>query len=115
MATQEVDNILAKEELVDFSIYYLDLVECPLDPNHKLRRHRLPNHLMKCKKSFPNKIKCPYGHYFYTEKDEMANHLQICSYKPKISRVEVKPIQKSKNINYNYDVDNYECQEPYWD
>lgn len=109
-----------KREIIDFSIYYLDIVECPLNPDHKLRRHRLPYHLIKCKKSFPNKVKCPYGHYYYLEKHEMASHLQTCLHKPKTSQANdphVLQAQHLRNtyIKRNYDVDNYEIDEPYWD
>lgn len=110
----------SKKEIIDFSIYYLDIVECPLNPHHKLRRHRLPYHLVKCKKNYPDKIPCPYGHYYYSEKHEMANHLLTCLHKPKTVQLEdpqVLQVQhvRDENIKYNYDVDNYEIDEPYWD
>lgn len=121
-SSQEPSNDPCKYELIDFSIYYLDIVQCPLDPNHKLRRHRLPYHLLKCKKKFPNKVQCPYGHYYYLEKHEMASHLQACSYKPRsVQAEEMQPYKvqaqraRNKNIVYNYDVDNYTIDEPYWD
>lgn len=111
-----------QQETKDFSIYYLDMVECPLNRSHKLRRHRLPYHLLKCKKNFPNKIKCPYGHYYYLEKHEMADHLQICTHKPMVVQAdEMQPHMKkaentrNKHITYNYDVDNFDIDEPYWD
>lgn len=109
-------------EIVDFSIYYLDMVQCPLNPNHRLRRHRLPYHLVKCKKSFPNKVQCPFGHYYYLEKHEMANHLLTCPHKPRFAQAEeMQPHKvqaqqtKNENIVYNYDVENYQIDEPYWD
>lgn len=111
----------SKMESIDFGIYYMDVVQCPLDPNHKLRRHRLPYHILKCKKNFPDKVKCPYGHYYYSNKEEMAEHLQICSHKPRMPQAEemqhMLKVQYSRdaNINYNYDVDNYKIDEPYWD
>jgi len=111
-----------KEEIMDFGIYYLDIVQCPLNPDHKLRRHRLPYHLLKCKKNFPDKVQCPYGHYCYIDKCEMANHLQTCSYKPKIIPADInQPLNmqaqyaRNENIIHNYDVDNYQIDEPYWD
>jgi len=109
-------------EIVDFGIYYLDIVPCPLDPNHKLRRHRLPYHILKCRKNFPDKVQCPYGHYYYLEKQEMANHLQTCPHKPRTAQAEeMQPYNvqaqqaRNENIKYNYDVDNYTIDEPYWD
>lgn len=111
-----------KTESIDFGIYYRDIVQCPLDPNHKLRRHRLPYHIIKCKENFPDKVQCPYGHYYYSNKKEMTDHLQICSHKPRMPQAEeMQPhmveVQYSRqaNINYNYDVNNYEIDEPYWD
>lgn len=118
MDPRELKNVTSKEELVDFGIYYLDIVECPLDPNHKLRRHRLPYHLIKCKKSFPDKIQCPYGHYYYLDKHEIANHLQVCSHKPKTTQIEEMQthlVPTKNNILYNYDVNKHEIEEPYWD
>lgn len=119
--TQELNNSV-KREPVDFSIFYLDMVECPLNPCHKLRRHRLPYHLSKCKKSFPNKIQCPYGHYYYLDKCDMANHLQICPHKPRAPQAEeflthVVEARNARNLNisYNYDVNNFQINEPYWD
>lgn len=121
-SSQEVKNNSSKQELVDFGIYYLDIVVCPLDSNHKLRRHRLPYHLVKCKKNYPDKIQCPYGHYYYCDKHEMANHLLTCPHKPKmVLAEEIHPeiIQaqhaRNDNLIHNYDVDNYEIDEPYWD
>lgn len=119
---KEISNEQSNQEVNDFSIYYLDMVHCPLNPNHKLRRHRLPCHLLKCKKMFPDKIQCPYGHYYYLEKHEMANHLQTCPYKPRsVQAEEMQPYivqaqrARNENIVYNYDVDNFEIDEPYWD
>ncbi|KAL4122721.1 hypothetical protein QTP88_015004 [Uroleucon formosanum] len=109
-------------EIVDMGIYYLDMVQCPLDPNHKLRRHRLSYHIAKCRKNFPDKVQCPYGHYYYTKKQDMANHLLTCSHKPRTAQAEeMQPYKlqaqraRNENINYNYDVDNYTIDEPYWD
>lgn len=111
----------SKIEPMDFGIYYMDLIQCPLNPNHKLRRHRLPYHILKCKKHFPDKVQCPYGHYYYSNKEEMAHHLQICSHKPRMPQAEemqphVIEVQYSRkaNINHNYDVNNYEIDEPFW-
>jgi len=109
-------------EIVDFGIYYLDMVQCPLNPNHQLRRHRLPYHILKCRKNYPDKVQCPYGHYYYLEKQEMANHLQTCPHKPRTAQAEeMQPYKvqaqqaRNENIKYNYDVDNYTIDEPYWD
>ncbi|XP_050539383.1 gametocyte-specific factor 1-like [Daktulosphaira vitifoliae] len=115
-------NLDSSRETVDLSIYYLDLIECPLDPVHKVRRHRLPNHLLKCRKNFPTKQKCPFGHFFYLEQNEMANHLQNCPYKPRIVQAEEMQPQnmeneynREQNIKYNYDVNNFTTEEPMWD
>lgn len=122
MASSQELNNSTKQELVDFGIHYLDIVVCPLDFNHKLRRHRLPYHLLKCKKNYPDKIQCPYGHYYYCDKHEMANHLITCPHKPKMVLAEemhpnIIQAQHTKNDNliHNYDVDNYAIDEPYWD
>jgi len=104
-----------EEEHLDLNIYYLNMVQCPLNPAHKLRRHRLPTHLVKCKKNFPDKVKCPYGHYYYLDKDKMAKHLQTCSYKPREAQFRETQHNRNANIVYNYDVENFEIDEPYWD
>lgn len=121
MASSE-KNDSSNHELVDFGIYYLDMVQCPLNANHQLRRHRLPYHLLKCKKNYPDKLQCPYGHYYYLDKQDMANHLLTCSHKPRVAGAEdMQPhaVQarriRNENMIYNYDVDNYEIEEPYWD
>lgn len=122
MASQECNSDSPKKELVDLGIYYLDLVECPLNPHHKLRRHRLPYHVVKCKNNYPDKVSCPYNHYYYLNKEEMANHLLTCPHKPNTIQSEnMQPHMikarriKNENIVYNYDIDNYEIDEPYWD
>lgn len=119
---QELNNRSVKRESLDLSIFYLDIVECPLNPCHKLRRHRLGFHLMKCKKSFPDKIECPYDHYYYLDKHDMANHLQICPHKPKAPQAKESRTQvieswnaRSLNLSYNYDVNNFQTLEPSWD
>jgi len=122
MSSEKEISYEQSSQEADFGTYYLDMVKCPLNPNHKLRRHRLPYHLLKCKKMFQDKIQCPYGHYYYSEKHEMANHLQTCSYKPRsVQAEEMQPYKvqdqqaRNENIVYNYDVDNFEIDEPYWD
>lgn len=80
---KEGNNEPSNHEIIDFGINYMDMGQCPLDPNHKLQRYHLPYHLVKCKKMFPNKIQCPNGHYYYLEKHEMVKHLQICLHKPR--------------------------------
>lgn len=111
-----------EEPHVDLGIYYLDVVQCPLNPNHNLRRHRLPYHLNKCKKNFPDKVACPYGHYFYSNKEEMTSHLKVCPHKPACAQAEdMQPhiteaqLARSKYIKHNYDINNYKTDEPYWD
>lgn len=118
----ELGSDSSRKELVDFGIYYLDMVECPLNPDHKLRRHRLPYHLVKCRKNFPSKVQCPYGHYFFLEQHEMAHHLQICDHKSRTAEAEQTQPHKTNlehirntNKTYNYDVENYQIGEPYWD
>lgn len=120
-SSQESNSVSGNQEIVDLGNYYLDLVQCPLDPNHTLRRHRLPYHLFKCKKNFPNKVKCPYGHFYYADEHEMAHHLKICTHKPQVLTEEIhanllqSKQARNKNIKYNYDIENYKIDEPYWD
>lgn len=111
-STKEMDP--SHREVVDLSVYYLDMVQCPLNPTHQLRRHKLLHHLVKCRKSYPEKIQSHDG--------QITNNLQTCSSKPKISNagemppkiLEVQNAMK-KNINYNYDIDNFTIEEPFWD
>jgi len=66
---------------------------------------------------FSDEIQCPYGHYYYLEKHEMAKHLQKCPQKPRsFQSDEIVQAQRArnKNIIYNYDVDNFKIDEPYW-
>lgn len=120
-SSQEPNNNTAKQDIVDLGIYYLDLLVCPLDFIHKVRRHRMPYHLLKCKKNFPDKILCPHGHFYYCDKHEMAKHVEICPFKPKMvqeSQIQgVTQVQQAgpNCLTHNYDVDNYKTDEPYWD
>lgn len=110
-----------QEEVVDFGIYYLDIVKCPLDPHHKLRRNRLPYHIAKCKKNFPDKECCPFNNTHYFDKCDMIKHLSTCPQKPKLilSSMQSDLLQaertRNENIVYNYDVNNHVTEEPYWD
>ncbi|XP_050432678.1 gametocyte-specific factor 1 homolog [Adelges cooleyi] len=111
-----------QQEVVDLDIHYLDMVECPLDPEHRLRRHRLSSHILKCRKNFPSKQRCPYGNYHYIEKQDMTKHLLVCPDKPQYIQAEaMQPhaieatFKRTRNIQYNYDVDNHVPDEPYWD
>lgn len=122
-SSQELNFNSSNRELVDFGVYYLDIVQCPLNPNHKMRRQKLPYHMLICEKNFPEKTQCPFGHYYYAHNHEMANHLKICPHKPRIQAVEMQQhdivqAQRERNKNIlvnNYDDNNFKLDEPYWD
>ncbi|KAG4073672.1 hypothetical protein HA402_000896 [Bradysia odoriphaga] len=57
-----------------------ELMECPFNSSHRIIRHRMPNHLVKCKKSYigPPLESCPYNAMHMVPKDKMAPHLMDC-------------------------------------
>lgn len=121
-SSQEPNSNFNKKEIVDFGIYYQDLVECPLNPEHKLRRHKLPYHVEKCRKNFPDKVACPFDNSYYLDECDMAKHLISCPHKPKsiLSSMKQPDLLRAEharntNIIYNYDVNNHIIDEPYWD
>ncbi|KAL4083421.1 hypothetical protein QTP88_028737 [Uroleucon formosanum] len=55
-SSQELSNAYPSTRVnVDLSNYGFDMVQCPLNPEHKIQRHKLANHLSRCK----NYIQCP--------------------------------------------------------
>lgn len=58
------------------------LLQCPFDPNHKIRSCRFPYHLIKCRRNHPKLAKelktCPYNARHLLRKDELGDHLKTC-------------------------------------
>lgn len=58
------------------------LKECPFDKSHKIAASRFQNHLIKCRKSHPDKDKlletCPYNATHRYSPDEKIQHLLEC-------------------------------------
>lgn len=114
-SSQGFNNLSSKEDHVDLGKHYLDIVLCPFDSNHKLRRHRMPYHLLKCKKNFPDKIQCPHNHLFYCDKNEMAKHVETCPFNILQTNETQTRQDRACSLTHNYDLDNYKINEPYWD
>ncbi|KAK7789235.1 hypothetical protein R5R35_013050 [Gryllus longicercus] len=76
-----------------------NFVICPYDRNHIIDKMKLPYHLVKCEKNYPNIIleKCPYNYTHRFPAEEMPDHILSCSARPEefelesIQKKEVKP------------------------
>ncbi|XP_037052370.1 gametocyte-specific factor 1-like [Bradysia coprophila] len=57
-----------------------ELMECPFNSSHRIIRHRMPIHLVKCKKSYtgPPLESCPYNAMHMVPKEKMVPHLMDC-------------------------------------
>ncbi|XP_062850289.1 gametocyte-specific factor 1 isoform X2 [Trichomycterus rosablanca] len=61
------------------------LLQCPYDPNHKIRACRLPYHLIKCRKNNPQLASelwtCPFNACHLMPKYELSEHMSSCMYR----------------------------------
>lgn len=57
-----------------------ELIECPFDPVHLLRRKRMPYHIIKCSKNFnmKNFKICPFNYRHIVAKEEFESHMHHC-------------------------------------
>ncbi|XP_037954039.1 protein D7-like [Teleopsis dalmanni] len=57
-----------------------EIVQCPYDPNHWLRKHRLPTHLPRCERNHLNleKVFCPFNAEHLQNKEDLEEHLKTC-------------------------------------
>lgn len=57
-----------------------ELIACPFDPVHLLRRKRMPYHIIKCGKNFNKKDfrVCPFNSRHVVPKNDLESHLHQC-------------------------------------
>lgn len=57
-----------------------ELMECPFNAQHRIIRHRMPIHIVKCKKSYngPPLETCPFNAMHMLPKANMSAHLMNC-------------------------------------
>lgn len=72
---KRTDSNTHKKEILDFGIYYFDVMEYP---NHKLRRHKILK--------FFDKEACPLDNSYYLNKCDMVKHLNTCTNKLKSNK-----------------------------
>lgn len=57
-----------------------EFLTCPYNPIHKIIHHRMPYHLVKCKKSYTGipLETCPFNAMHLYPKEAKAEHLDSC-------------------------------------
>jgi len=56
-----------------------DLVTCPYNPAHSIKKSRIQIHLVKCRRSHPDVLKiCSFNATHHIPKEEMKRHLEHC-------------------------------------
>lgn len=70
------------------------LVNCPFDPNHKVKSGRLELHIMKCVRQHPGFDICPFDFAHRFKKEHMREHIENCS-----SRAAVQHLLPTPKVN----------------
>lgn len=62
-----------------FNIHSPELLVCPYNTNHRVQKHRMPRHLVKCREEYgPSGIDiCPYNFVHHIPSDKMKEHLEV--------------------------------------
>lgn len=57
-----------------------NIISCPYNAEHRMRRHRMPYHIVNCRLTYsgPPLIGCPYNAMHMVPASEMATHLASC-------------------------------------
>lgn len=57
------------------------LAICPYNPEHKLQRHRMPGHIVRCRPKYrgPPLVGCPFNAMHQIPAQQMAEHLVNCA------------------------------------
>lgn len=57
-----------------------EIMTCPYNPQHRLIRHRMPYHIVKCKKNYtgPPLDVCPYNAMHIVAHSAIVEHMQNC-------------------------------------
>lgn len=78
--TDEVEKVRKLYKPREPDVY----VTCPYFPEHKLRRSRLPYHLMKCSKNpkGPVLFACPFNFLHRVPNEDRLNHVFTCEDRP---------------------------------
>ncbi|XP_063702692.1 gametocyte-specific factor 1-like [Culicoides brevitarsis] len=57
-----------------------EVMICPFNPHHIILRHRMPYHIVKCKKNYtgPELVICHFNALHWVAPDKMKEHLEQC-------------------------------------
>lgn len=57
-----------------------DMAVCPFDSAHKLERHRMPYHVVRCRRNYrgPALVACAFNAMHLIPAEQMAVHLAEC-------------------------------------
>uniref|UniRef100_A0A2M4AXJ9 CHHC U11-48K-type domain-containing protein n=1 Tax=Anopheles triannulatus TaxID=58253 RepID=A0A2M4AXJ9_9DIPT len=57
-----------------------ELVQCPFDPSHAVKRIRFPIHITKCRQNHPHVdlVPCPYNAMHWIPQRQLADHMGNC-------------------------------------
>ncbi|XP_077990826.1 uncharacterized protein LOC144445137 isoform X2 [Glandiceps talaboti] len=89
-----------------------EVLPCPYDISHRIRRKRFPHHIMKCKRNFPLVVldTCPFNARHLVPKHELRHHMSICPGKTALEQDLVRLQGQSEEGAYfkgNTDVPSY--------
>lgn len=56
------------------------LAICPYNPEHKLQRHRMPSHIVRCRAKYrgPALVGCPFNAMHQIPAHQLMQHLVAC-------------------------------------
>ncbi|XP_015191188.1 PREDICTED: tRNA:m(4)X modification enzyme TRM13 homolog [Polistes dominula] len=80
--------------------YYIEVVTCPYNENHRIAKSRIQKHIVKCEKNYPSdyKVICPFNASHRLFKYEINKHIAIC------------PAGREINLESSKQTENYELQ-----
>lgn len=57
-----------------------EILVCPYNNSHCIIRHRMPKHLVKCRKNYagPRLLACPYNAMHLMQEHELTDHFKEC-------------------------------------
>ncbi|XP_055643255.1 gametocyte-specific factor 1 homolog [Toxorhynchites rutilus septentrionalis] len=84
---------------------YDDVIECPYEKSHQIRKSRMQTHITKCKKNHKdlNYMKCPFNEIHFVPKKDLEVHKRECPDRGLFERYKYDistpaPIQHTKNV-----------------
>lgn len=73
-----------------------DLIRCPYDNNHLMKKTKYHGHLIKCMKQHPELAICVYNAGHRMSKKDMEAHIDICDSKHRLKSTKPWANQDSK-------------------